>query len=938
MSAARAFVLAWPVALLLAVAAGAQIPSPTGSIHGTLLDADARSLPGATVTLTGPGAPQTAKTDERGGFHFLNLPPGIYSVAFELAGFETVRRQVVVTLDRNSILSVSMPVANAVENVAAPGFDGTVDTRKVETGATFSRNELDRIPTTRDPWSLLRQVPGVLIDSVSVGSARTGQVVLFVGKGSHPDQNTYNLDGVSISVNGFSPLFFDFDSLDGLGFSTGGSDPALASPGVTLNLVTKRGTNQPHGSARALYTDGSRWDYGAEAGGPLWKDRLWLWAAGASNAYQSQTFLLPDDESVRYDETQDYWNVKLNAQPSNSNSLTLSYLNFQRWADGRGAQFGNRSEASTWDNSFPGSSYRLEDSEVLSDRLAATIEASYVPTDNLKTPKGGLRTQADKDLNFIWRNSYYEWDVQIIQRQAGVTASGFFNTGELRHELKFGFGYRQAHWDSSSVWPADQLVGYEFSQLADVTRASNKRMLLNFYDTYLGDTIQTGNLTVNLGARFDYQQGKNLASSVPANPAFPDLLPAVAYPGDSTYPITWRTVEPRIGATYALGPERSTLVRASYARFANQMALEVGTVNAFPGLAYLGYGWADANQDGRVEPGEVDVGPPPVRWGNVNPDAPGSQVPIDQISASLQPPLTGEWILGVEQRVAPGVSASLGYTHRSLRNPEFTPLIGTTRASYRYDGNASGTAIGSDGFVLPFSEPYYGLETCPAPCAGSLLQNRPDVQETYDGLELQVVKNLSHGWMARASFAYNNWRQQVGAGGVVNPNNELPGANATGPLVQDANGTYINAIWQFNLSGAIQLPLGILAGINLFGRQGFPIPFWVQVVTHDKEDNQPAIQIGQATDFRTPGVVMMDLQLEKSFAIGSRLVVSPVIACFNALDSRTVLSRDGFVGTYDPEGSPAFQPAVDDDGNPTANGTVLLLSGRIFRAGVRISF
>ena len=64
---------------------------------------------------------------------------------------------------------------------------------------------------------------------------------------------------------------------------------------------------------------------------------------------------------------------------------------------------------------------------------------------------------------------------------------------------------------------------------------------MNYYDAYLRDTIQTGNLTVNVGLRFDYQQGKNLPSTVSANPVFPDLLPAVQYGGDSGYPITWRT-------------------------------------------------------------------------------------------------------------------------------------------------------------------------------------------------------------------------------------------------------------------------------------------------------------------------------------------------------------------------------------------------------------
>jgi hypothetical protein len=63
-------------------------------------------------------------------------------------------------------------------------------------------------------------------------------------------------------------------------------------------------------------------------------------------------------------------------------------------------------------------------------------------------------------------------------------------------------------------------------------------------------------------------------------------------------------------------------------------------------------------------------------------------------------------------------------------------------------------------------------------------------------------------------------------------------------------------------------------------------------------------------------VYVLDLQLSKSFLIGSRVAVSPVVDCFNVLNSHTVLARNGFVGTYD----------------------VAATSDRTFRVGVRISF
>ena len=242
--------------LLLAAASFGQNPLPSGNLYGTAVDEQGKSLSEVTATLTGPGASQSATTLANGDFHFLNLSPGVYSVTLEHAGFETVRRDVTVSLGKNAVFAVTMPVAGATAAVTVSGQTPVVDSRKTETGATFGQKELQTIPTTRDPAAILRQVPGVLLFNVNV----SGEDSLFqpgvVGKGSHSDQNTYNVDGVGITeAYGGIPVYFDFDSLETVGVVTGGTDPSLTTPGVTLNLVTKRGTNQFLGSARVLYTE-----------------------------------------------------------------------------------------------------------------------------------------------------------------------------------------------------------------------------------------------------------------------------------------------------------------------------------------------------------------------------------------------------------------------------------------------------------------------------------------------------------------------------------------------------------------------------------------------------------------------------------------------------------------------------------------------------------
>jgi hypothetical protein len=924
--------------LLLAAAAAGQNPSPTGNLYGTALDEQGKFLPGVRVALTGPGAVQTATTDARGDFRFLNLSPGDYVVALERTGFETVRREVTVALGKNAVLAITMPVAGAAEAVTVSG-EPTMDSRRTETGATFDRKELDTIPTTRDPWAILRQVPGVLLGNMNVSGSESAAQSIFVGKGSHFDQNTYNLDGVAITdmaATGSTPLYFDFDSLQDIEVVTGGSDPSLATPGVSLNLVTKRGTNDLRGSARA-FQSGAGWDYGVEAGGPLWKDRLWLWGAGARNDVPGQTFFLSTGEPVRQKTDLEHWNAKVNAQLARANSLTLFYLHFDKVADGKLAG-PDHSPESTWKQTTPTAAYKVEDSQVLSEKLFAFIYFSYLGGTFTLAPEGGLDKQADIYDDSVWHNSYLYYRTRHPQHQAGVTSSGFFDTGDLRHELKFGFGYKHTMTESLSAWPGDQIVGDAPDGLAWLTRDASVKYEMNYYDAYFGDTIQTRNLTVNVGLRFDYQQARNHASAVPANPVFPELLPAVAYGGDSGYPITWRLLQPRVGATYTLGSDRKTLLRASYSRFANQLGSEIFSINAFPGPAYIYYGWQDTNGNHLVDKGEVDLSDFE-GFLSVDPNNPASSVPVNRIARNLKPPNADEFIVGAERQVFADLSASIAYTHRSFRDPEFQPAIGVTRADYQHLGNASGTAtdVGT-GFTLSFNEPYYGLTANPPP-TGFEIRNRPDYRETYDGVELQVVKRLSHRWMLRASFAYNDWKKQVGPGAIVDPNNLLGGSNASGAVVEPVgNGfgshawVFINSKWQFNVNGVVQLPLGIGAAANFFGRQGFVRPYFIRVVTHDTTGSRPRIQIGEVDAYRNPDVYQLDLHVERLFRIASKVTATPSLDCFNVVNSHTVLQRVGLVGTYSAERDQAFSQS------DTFNKAAEVLGNRALRGGVRISF
>jgi Carboxypeptidase regulatory-like domain len=164
--------LAMAAMFVLAMPALAQFGQATGNLFGKVVDEQGGLLPGVTVTLKGPGAPQTETTNARGMFRFVNLAPGTYTVASALLGFATVTHEnIVVALGRNTEMTETMKLSSVAAAITVTSEAPLIDTRKVETGAVISQAELSHIPTGRDPWVLLQSVPGVALDRVNVAGA-----------------------------------------------------------------------------------------------------------------------------------------------------------------------------------------------------------------------------------------------------------------------------------------------------------------------------------------------------------------------------------------------------------------------------------------------------------------------------------------------------------------------------------------------------------------------------------------------------------------------------------------------------------------------------------------------------------------------------------------------------------------------------------------------
>jgi hypothetical protein len=992
-------------AVLLVLSAGAVMAQlQSGNLYGKVSDQTGAALPGVTVTLDTGEAAQVQVTNAQGEFRFLSLAPATYKIKAELQGFSPVEYpHITINVGRNTNIELTMN--SAVEDVITVTSESPLlDEKAIRTGNTVSQTELQKIPTARDPWTVLQGTPGVLVDRVNVGGNESGQQSAYTGPGSFSTQSVWSVDGVVItdmSATGSTPAYFDFDSFQEMQISTGGSDSTIATGGVVLNIVTKRGTNEYRGSARYLQVPGGTQsnttftandvpaaqrptfaggsnkinkveDFGAEIGGPIIKDHLWLWGAYGEDKVSVQTLpkinLTHPDQSTPNgltDKTKlPAWNAKLNAQVTASNSLTFVGMNSAKEKTGRNAGPTRPAETSWNQGQFGGKPTLLkaEDTQIFSPNLYLTVLYSHVYGGFFLIPQSGIGDtipESFRDGTRTWHNSFAFAEIKRPQTQEKADASTFFNTGSLSHELKYGASYRVATSITTSGWPGG---GFIFSnQLTGAPAGENSLYLaregipgvkVKYTSGYVQDTMTTGNLTANVGLRYDRQGGDNIADSVPANSVRPDLLPATSY-GGGPIGFTWKTWSPRLGLTYALGKDRSTLLRASYSRFADQLGTKPANwLNPFTANSYY-YAYTTNQGDGHVTPGQVIL-----HGGgyssNVDPTNPKNF--LFNTVGNVNAPLTDEFLVSGEHALLPEFVVGLNLTFRKqtkLLQEDLLVFDPGTSPGNGYNGRVATrndfvpvTVVATlpNGSQVPVT--YYTLKSGITTVHGYNLKNG-DYETTYKGASLTFNKRLANRWMLRGNVTYSDWYYNK-AGDRPDPSPLLGGGLTDGNYVRQGDvvlqgsGTgsgnfgnvYINSKWSFAVNGLYQIapdrPWGFNVAGNLTGRQGYPEPYYINVGPGNTSAPNPftggeVIQIGSADSNRLDNIIDFDARIEKEFTFQD-FGLTLGVDCFNVFNESFVLQRAG-------DFKHAAAPVPNQAGFVTE-----VLSPRVFRFGARLSF
>src|SRR2546428_8243844 len=245
-------------AIFLALAAFAQ--SSTGTISGNVTDASGGALPGVTVTATNTATAvsRTVVSNAAGHYEIPLLPPGIYRAVAELSGFQAVHALLNINVGTSATFDVKM-TPGVAETVTVTAAAPIIETTRSEVSSVVNERAIQNLPVNgRNFIDFVLTTPGVVRDvrtgDISFGGQR-GTLNSMVVDGANND-NTFFGQTVGRTGSGRAPYQFSEDAVKEFQVNSNSYSAEYGrAGGAVINVVTKSGTNDFHGSAFDYYRD-----------------------------------------------------------------------------------------------------------------------------------------------------------------------------------------------------------------------------------------------------------------------------------------------------------------------------------------------------------------------------------------------------------------------------------------------------------------------------------------------------------------------------------------------------------------------------------------------------------------------------------------------------------------------------------------------------------
>jgi len=958
------------LALLVATIPGTTVAQhvTTGSISGQVIDGASSPLVDVTVTATSSQGTKSTQTDPKGRFLIPYLTPGSYDVMAGLDGYQSVEQSnVTVSLGQRIELHFTLASGTFEESIEVVSTSPVVDLAAVSTGLDVDSAMLNQIPVGRQLSDALYLAPGVS------GSGGAGQSNPSIS-GASGLENQYVVDGVNIGDPRFGGLGVyssrygslgtgvTYEFIDTVQVRTGGAEAEYAqSTGGAVNVITKSGSNEFHGSGfayaspaglessrrmitlaagNANITQETSSDLGVSLGGPIVRDKAFFFAA-FNFLNQTTTMIAPEGYPLAslgdVDREREYTSYagKITYNVASSHRLDLSLFG----DPGRGLEGPQNGEALLYPNTaafsslnFGGHYQSLRYHGVLTDKWMIEASAARAAHDYSEEPsvdEWQLIDYTTQPPEFSGGKGSYDGfqggdNLQFHLKSTNVVG---------RHDIRYGISYEDVKYDLAFGTTGPKLTlrngvqtstGVRISGLADpnfgtvyrVGRASLtplRKSHQRFGAVFAQDKFfVSSRLTISVGLRYERQDLIGAANSV-------------------TFDDNWA---PRLALTWDPSGTGRMKVFGSYGLFFARIP------NDLPILVFGGGGrviWADYFDADLTEPIPDGV------------EALGTMVHL--LTSTGRPAIVDpnakstyiqEGVVGFEFEVLPQLTLGIQYLYRDM--PRVLEDIANAAAVLYFTGDSADR------------ERFIGNPQDGSPETVLDVGAFEDPTHEYQSLEFTAHKRFSGRWSLVGSYRYSKlegtyegfFRNDNGqANPAISsmfdyPTND-PSYTEIGVPVYGFRGDirYLGELGagplpndrphQLKLWGSCNVTSSLNLGAGLWASAGRPLtPFAADPVLNRAGDIPEAprgsgIETEDGFLTRTPSNWSFDIHADYGFALGSgRLIL--VADIFNIFNSQDAID-------YDQNTEIRFR--VD---NPDFGRRILYQNPRSMRLGVRYDF